>query len=209
MILSKRHYLMGAGAVALAVALGIGAAEIPRRPKTVDVTVPEQTPIHVTLDQAVASDENRLGDHFEATVSEPVVIDGKTVIPEGANAEGVVVDVHRSGRLKGRGSLQLALESVNVNGQEYDVRTNLSRRAGGNHKKRNWAFIGGGAGGGALIGALAGGGKGALIGGPVGAGAGTAVAFLTGKKDVHLRPETPLTFQLAEPVKIQTTQTKS
>jgi hypothetical protein len=209
MILSKRHYLMGAGAVALAVALGIGAAEIPRRPKTVDVTVPEQTPIHVTLDQAVASDENRPGDHFEATVSEPVVIDGKTVIPEGANAEGVVVDVHRSGRLKGRGSLQLALESVDVNGQEYDVRTNLSRRAGGNHKKRNWAFIGGGAGGGALIGALAGGGKGALIGGPVGAGAGTAVAFLTGKKDVHLRPETPLTFQLAEPVKIQTTQTKS
>ncbi len=209
MILSKKHYLMGGAAVVLAVALGIGAAELPRRPKIVDVTVPEQTPIHVTLDQAVASDENRPGDHFEATVSQPVVIEGKTVIPEGANAEGVVVDVHRSGRLKGRGSLQLALESVNVNGQEYDVRTNLSRRAGGNHKKRNWALIGGGAGGGALIGALAGGGKGALIGGPVGAGAGTAVAFMTGKKDVHLRPETPLTFELAEPVTIQTTPTKS
>ena len=55
---------------------------------------------------------------------------------------------------------------------------------------------------GALIGALAGGGKGALIGGPVGAGAGTAVAFLTGKKDIHLRPETLLTFKLAEPVTI-------
>ena len=41
-----------------------------------------------------------------------------------------------------------------------------------------------------------------LIGGPVGAGAGTTVAFLTGKKDIHLRPETPLTFKLAEPVTI-------
>ena len=209
MILSKKHLLMGGCAVALAVALGIGAAELPRRPKTIAVTLPESTAIHVRLDHAVASDENRPGDHFAATVSQPVVIEGKTVIPAGANAEGVVVDVHRSGRLKGRGSLQLALESVAVNGQEYDVRTNLSRRAGGNHKKRNWALIGGGAGGGALIGALAGGGKGALIGGPVGAGAGTAVAFLTGKKDIHLRPETPLTFELAEPITIQTTQTKS
>lgn len=205
MTLSRRHYLLAGGLAALAVAVGVGAATLHHRmeaPKIVEVTVPEYTPIHVTLDQGIASDENRPGDHFEATVSRPVVIDGRTVIPEGASAEGVVVDVHRSGRLKGRGSLQLALESVEVNGQEYDVETNSPRRVGGNHKKRNWALIGGGAGGGALIGAIAGGGKGALIGGPVGAGAGTAVAFLTGKKDIHLHPETPLTFQLKEPLTV-------
>jgi len=39
-----------------------------------------------------------------------------------------------------------------------------------------------------------------LIGGPVGAGAGTAVAFLTGKRDVKYPAETHLTFRLAEPV---------
>ncbi len=199
MILTKRHYLM-AGVAAFLVALGVAAATLPKR-ATLE-TVPPDTPIHVTLDQALSSSQNRPGDHFEATVSEPVIIDGKTVIPQGAPAEGLVVDARHSGRLMGRARLELALETVNVNGQSYDVHTNSSWRTGGNHKKHNWEWIGGGAAGGALIGALAGGGKGALIGGPVGAGAGTTVALLTGKRDIHLRPETPLTFKLAEPMTI-------
>ncbi|HYL09192.1 MAG TPA: hypothetical protein VEU31_00520, partial [Candidatus Acidoferrales bacterium] len=142
------------------------------------------------------------GDHFDATVSEPVVVDGRTVIPQGAHAEGMVVDARSSGRLMGRARLQLALQNVAVNGQNYDVRTISHPRVGGNHKKRNIAWIGGSAAGGAIIGALAGGGEGALIGGPVGAGAGTTVALLTGKKDIKLRPETPVKFELAEPVTI-------
>lgn len=202
MILTKRHYLTVGGAVALSIALGVGAAEvIGNRAKP--VTMPESTAIHVTLDQAIASDQNRPGDHFDATVSEPVVIDGKTVIPQGAHAEGLVVDAKQSGRLMGRARLQLALQTVEVNGREYDLQTTSRTRVGGNHKKRNWAWIGGGAGGGALIGAAAGGGKGALIGGPVGAGAGTVAALLTGKKDIKLRPETPLTFELAQPVTVE------
>lgn len=201
MLLTKRHYLMVGGAVALAIALGVGAAEVVGH-RVKPVTVPESTAIHVTLDQAIASDQSRPGDRFEATVSEPVVIDGKTVIPQGAHAEGLVVDAKQSGRLMGRARLQLALQTVEVNGQDYDVQTTSRTRVGGNHNKRNWAWIGGGAGGGALIGAAAAGGKGALIGGPVGAGAGTVAALLTGKKDIKLRPETPLTFELAQPVTV-------
>lgn len=200
MLLTKRHYLtMGAAAV-LAAVLGVGAASVPNGPDA--VTVPGHTLIRVTLDQAVTSNQNRPGDHFMATVAEPVVIDGKTVIPQGAQAEGLVVDAKHSGRLVGRARLQLALQSVAVDGQMYDVRTLSRTRVGHGHKKRNWLWIGGGAGGGAAIGALAAGGTGALIGGPVGAGAGTTVALLTGKKDIKLRPETPLTFKLAEPVTI-------
>jgi hypothetical protein len=166
------------------------------------MTVPEQTAIAVTLDQGLASDQSRAGDHFEATVSAPIVINEHTVIPQGAHVDGVVVDARPSGRLMGRARLQLSLQSVDVDGKSYEIQTDASRRIGGNHKKHNWAWIGGGGGGGLLIGALAGGGKGALIGGPIGAGAGTAVAFMTGKKDIHLAPETPLTFHLERPVTI-------
>jgi len=166
------------------------------------VMVPEHTAIHVTLDQAVATNRSKPGDHFEATVSQPVVVDGKTVIPQGAHAEGLVVDSRQSGRLMGRARLRLALQTVDVNGQNYNVRTLSKPRIGRDHKKRNWEWIGGSAAGGAVIGALAGGGTGALIGGPVGAGAGATVALVTGKKDIKLRAETPLKFELAQPVTI-------
>jgi hypothetical protein len=207
MILTKRHYLIGGGATLLTLALVASAVTVANRPDP--VTVPELTPIHVTLDQAVTSNQSRPGDHFEATISEPVVVDGKTLIPQGAHAEGIVVDAKPSGRLMGRARLQLALQSVDVSGQPYDLRTTSSARIGRDHKKRNWAWIGGGAGGGALIGAAAAGGKGALIGGPIGAAAGTTVAFVTGHRNIKLRPETPLTFKLAEPLTIDAKKVKS
>ncbi len=203
MLLTKKHYLMIGGAILLTAALTLSAATLKGSSSGTDpVMVPERTWIHVTLDQSLATNRSRPGDHFEATVSEPVVIDGKTVIPQGAHAEGLVVDSRQSGRLMGRARLQLALQTVDVNGQNYDVRTYSHPRVGRDHKKRNWAWIGGGAAGGAAIGALAGGGTGALIGGPVGAAAGTTVALVTGKKDIKLRAETPLRFELAEPVTI-------
>jgi hypothetical protein len=201
MLLTKRQYLMTGGAVLLAAALTVSAATL--RDRSEPVMLPERTAIQVTLDQSLSSKQNNPGDHFAATVSEPVVLDDKTVIPQGAHAEGLVVEARHSGRLMGRARLQLALETVEVNGQNYQVRTSPRLKVGGDHKKRNWAWIGGGAGGGVLIGALAGGGTGALIGGPIGAGAGTTVAFLTGKKDIKLRAETPLRFELAEPVTIK------
>jgi hypothetical protein len=201
MHLTKRHYLMIGGAILLAAALTLSAATL--RDESNPVMLPEHTAIHVTLDQALATNQSRPGDHFDATVSEPVVVNGKTVIPQGAHAEGLVVDARQSGRLMGRARLKLALQTVDVNGQNYDVRTIRAPRIGRDHKKRNWEWIGGGAAGGAVIGALAGGGTGALIGGPVGAGAGATVALVTGKKDIKLRAETPLKFELREPVTIK------
>jgi hypothetical protein len=198
--LTPRKYVLLGGAILLTIGLELAAATMLKHPDP--VTVPEATAIRVTLDHSLASDRNEPGDHFEATVSEPVVVDNKTVIPQGAAVEGLVVDAHHSGRLMGRARLRLALQTVAIDGKTYEIHTDSNGRVGGNHKNRNIGFIAGGAGGGALIGAVAAGGKGALIGGPVGAGAGTAAAFLTGKKDIRLPAETRLTFKLAGPVTI-------
>src|SRR3989442_2068852 len=182
MHLTKRHYLMTGVALVLAAVVTLCAATL--RDQSDPVMLPERTAIRVTLDQALATNQSRPGDHFDATVSDPVVVDGKIVIPQGAHVEGLVVDARQSGRLMGRARLQLALQTVDVNGQNYDVRTFSHPRIGRDHKKRNWAWIGGGAPEGAASCALAGRRDGPLVGGPVGAAAGTTVALVTGKKDI-------------------------
>lgn len=199
MKLGKRGYIL-LGTV-LAAALVVTGVTLARRADS--VTLPEGTAIHVRLDNAVASNQASPGEEFAATVSEPVVVGNKTVIPQGAPVKGRIIDARESGHLMGVPRLGLRLTEVTVGGKSYALDTSSSVRVGHSHRNRNLAWIGGSGAGGALIGALAGGGKGALIGGPVGAGAGTAVAYFTGKKDIRLPAETPLTFRLVRPVTVQ------
>ena len=164
------------------------------------VTVQAGTPISVRLQNAISSASNRTGDEFTAVLDEPLMADGKTVAPRGAAVKGRVLAARSSGRLNNSGYLRLSLVSVELNGKAVPVHTSSVFASGGAHKKRNVALIGGGAGTGAVIGAIAGGGKGALIGGAVGAGAGTAGAYATGKKDVSFGSERRLTFRLTQPL---------
>jgi hypothetical protein len=169
---------------------------------TKPITIAAGTPISVVLDQSLSSAENRPGDRFQASVFEPVVVDGKTIIPKNARVEGRIVDARAGGHLHGVARLELALESVEVGGKSYPIATSETTRVGHNHNKRNLVLIGGGSGVGALIGGLAGGGTGALIGAGAGAGAGTVGAAFTGKKNIRVPAETRMTFRLRQSVTI-------
>jgi hypothetical protein len=167
-----------------------------------EIVIPSGTAITIRLQNAVSSATSAAGDRFEATLDQPIVIEGETVAPEGAHVFGRVVAARRSGRLVHSGYLRIALSSLSLNGKDVPVQSSSVMVAGASHKRRNLAWIGGGAGGGALIGAIATGGTGALIGSAIGAAGGTTAAYATGKKDVGFGPERRLTFRLIHPVTI-------
>jgi hypothetical protein len=167
-----------------------------------EIVIPAGTPITVRLQEGLSSASAAPGERFDAVIDEPVVVDNEVVIPSGAPAVGHVVLARRSGRLRHPGELGLTLDSVTVGNEDIRLPTSSVVARGGSHKKRNWAFIGGGTGGGALIGALAAGGKGALIGSGIGAVAGTTTAFVTGKKNVAFGAERRLRFRLDRDISV-------
>jgi hypothetical protein len=175
----------------------------PPPPAPPPLVVPADTAISVVLDESLSSKTATAGQTFSASVRAPIAVNGVVAIPKGAHVSGVVNDAKAAGRFKGGASLDITLSSVNVDGQDYPIDTSVHGVTSKGKGKRTAGLVGGGGAGGALIGGLAGGGKGALIGALVGAGAGTAGSAFTGKNDIVLSAETPLTFRLRQPVEIK------
>ena len=173
----------------------------PAAPKP--VVVPAGTTITVRLGEAVGSKISSPGQSFSATVATPVTVEGTTVIPDGAQATGTVVDAKPLGRFKGGAVLQIKLTSVTVNGSPRDVQTSALTRTLQGKGKRTAVLAGGGAAAGALIGGLIGGGKGAAIGAVSGGGAGGAGAAFTGNKEIVLPAESAISFKLEQPLQVK------
>jgi hypothetical protein len=170
--------------------------------KTDGFELSKGTAIYVRLQQPISSSTAEAGQNFSAVLDEPLMVNGRVVAPEGAAVGGFVVAARKSGHLHNAGYLRVTLSSLTVNGKEIPIQTSSVFVEGGSFKNRNLAYIGGGAGGGALIGGAAGGGKGALIGSMIGAGGGTTAAYATGKKEVGFAAERRIGFRLIEPLNI-------
>lgn len=154
-----------------------------------------QSTIKVYLQDSLDTGAAQVGDTFTGTLADRVVVDGRVIGEEGDVVTGRVEEVVSSGRLKTPAEIKLSLVSVWHRRRMAPLESGDLTIKSGSHKKRNLAMIAGGAVAGAIIGAITGGKKGAAIGGAVGAGAGTAGAYITGKKEIVLPPETLLVFE--------------
>lgn len=166
------------------------------------VTIPAGTRIVIRTIDAIDSTKNHVGDPFEASLEEPLTVDGKVVASKGADVFGRLVESKAHGTFTGRSELRLELTGIVVNGQtlplvtgEYDL-TGKSR--GESTAKRT---VGMGAIG-AIIGAAAAGGKGAGIGAASGAVLGAGSEIITKGDQVKIPSETLLDFTLERELSI-------
>jgi hypothetical protein len=174
----------------------------PPAPSNAGVTIPVDTTVTIRMIDAVNSETARLGQTFRANLDEPIVVDGREVVPRGADVLTKLVADQQSGKIEGRTVLTLALSTITVNGRPVDVTSTDVETSSGSRGGRSAKVIGGTAALGAVIGAIAGGGKGAAIGAGSGAAVGTGAEVLTAGQKVKIPSETRLVFRLQNPVQI-------
>jgi glucose/arabinose dehydrogenase len=84
---------------------------------TTMVTLPKGTAISAAVRQTLATDKNKVGDTFAASLTEPIQVDGKTVIPKGAQVTCRIVKVKKH-------ELKVTLASVEIHGKSYPLDSN-------------------------------------------------------------------------------------
>jgi hypothetical protein len=90
-------------AVGAAATPAVAKAAAPARPIYREVTIPPGTTLPLALTSSMASDTSAVEDPVTAELTRAASIDGREVLPAGAQLEGIVTEVDDSGRVKGRG----------------------------------------------------------------------------------------------------------
>lgn len=162
------------------------------------VTIPAGTRISVRTIDGIDSTKNHVGDRFQASLEEPLMVDGNVIVAKGADVYGRLTESKESGTFTGKSQLRLELTGIVVNGQTVPVVTGDYEVTGKSRSASTAKRTVGGAAVGSIIGAIAGGGKGAAIGAGVGAGVGAGSEIVTKGDQVKVPSETLLNFTLQQ-----------
>jgi type IV secretion system protein VirB10 len=186
-------------------------------------TVPAGTKVLLQLRSAVNTKSAKPGDGIYLTSTFPVVVGSRVLIPAGVYVQGVVDNVVRAGRVKGRAQLNLQFSSIIFpNGTVIEI-PGIINSLPGSHDRTvdsegkveqngnkgrdiaNAAKIGlEGAGIGTVAGLGTGHpGEGAAIGGLGGIAVGTAIALFTRGDDINIESGTPVEMVLQRPLVLE------
>ncbi|MGD0797254.1 MAG: hypothetical protein ABR910_05985 [Acidobacteriaceae bacterium] len=178
--------------------------------------IPDGTLVKAHLREQLSTLTTRPGARFTAEISEPVMRDGRVVIPIGAILGGRVTWVRSGKRVGGSAAIHIEPYTVTLpDGSQYDLHARVidtnswdNTKVDGEgtimrseNKKRNAAVMGLTTGSGLAAGAMIGGVPGALIGAGVGAGISTVV-WLQQDRQAVLPKDLGLVFSLTAPMRV-------
>ena len=178
-----------------------------------NISLPAGTNLKVKLVQTLTT-SSKSGEPFSGRVTDPVMLDGKAVIPIGATVQGRVVNATEPRRVSGKPTITIFPDTLIMPNGDYFVLSatlentdlfngtsvnNEGQFKGKGYDNNDLIEMGAGTGGGMLVGGLIGGGKGVLIGGAVGASA-TVTHWLVKKNSATLPAGTLLTMELSRPL---------
>lgn len=176
--------------------------------------LPPGTAVYMKLETAISTRTNGPGERFAGRVTQPVTLNGRTVIPVGAALEGRILRASEPRRIRGVPTIDLHPDTVTmpdgtrmaINAVVVDtsarpaVQVNDEGEIKGRGRDgRDWKETGAGAGAGALIGGLAHGGKGMVIGAGIGATA-SVVRWMTRTHTAELPAGTEIIMELSRPM---------
>ena len=162
--------------------------------------VPVGTDLKVRINDTLSSKDSRIGDRFTATVIDPSRFDE-------ARINGHISSIQKSGKIKGRTSMNLAFDSVELrDGRRGVMHGYVTRVYGegsgradneggvesGSRGKQTAKRAGIGATVGAIVGGIAGGGKGAAIGLIIGGAGGAGSLAINGSKELKIESGTEM-----------------
>jgi hypothetical protein len=141
---ARREIRCLAAATLFFVALSLsGAATADPVPATpAPGTIPSGTRIRFHLSAPLASDRNKAGDKFSFALLDPVVVDGQTVVAQGAVGTGTVLVSGHNGTLGHEGDLTLRLDSVRASDVKIVRFTDQQFEVNGGNRKAESRILG-------------------------------------------------------------------
>jgi hypothetical protein len=162
--------------------------------------VPAGTDLKVRINEGLSSKDSRMNDHFTATVISPSRFDE-------ARLYGHISSIDKSGKIKGRTSMNLAFDRIELrDGRKGTLHGYVTRVYGegsgradneggvesGSRTNQTVKRAGIGATVGAIVGGIAGGGKGAAIGLLIGGAGGAGSLYVKGSKELKIESGTEM-----------------